>query len=129
MVFMRVLVIGCLLVVLFGLSLFSLVACSPSVAPKQEKESFSVGLYNLSNEDFVVGNKTKTRISFVLQNQEDFPLDCSVLLVLETPSDIQKKFGRLKSVLPGEFRKGVFLIDMPLGDSSLDLVPICGRLS
>ncbi len=109
-----------------------LVACAPNSSDHQGSDKgLAVGLYNLSQSESFDSktNKTITSFRFFLQNQESFPLDCNVLLVMKNSTDSSKKLGHLGVVLPGESKPAAFFVEMLSGDSSVGFKPLCVRAS
>ena len=113
------------LILLLALSLV-LTACSPSQVT--EKKEFSVAIYNLSHSHTEQSGEQMDKLSFIVENQEIFPLDCSVLMIIDHPTEPSKKKGALGILEPGETKPGAFTFVMPDGDAKLDFKPVCKEI-
>ncbi|HII72547.1 TPA: hypothetical protein HA265_07360 [Candidatus Woesearchaeota archaeon] len=110
---------------LFVLFIF-LLACAPQ---KQERQ-YAVAIYNLSESDVLneKTNNTMTKLSFIVKNQEPFSLDCQLLLVVDHETEGFKKKGSLGILEPGASKPAQFSFELPMGESGIDVMPVCAEL-
>ncbi|MBW2996790.1 hypothetical protein KY349_00445 [Candidatus Woesearchaeota archaeon] len=92
-------------------------------------EEFNVSLHSASQgEEFVQDqNKTMDIISFVIQNNEDFDLDCSVLLSLDNQTNQTSSKGTVGLLAPGEQKQVSLTFEMFYGNTDLKIEPSCSK--
>ena len=93
----------------------------------QVPDSFNVSLLNASHEDVFnpETNKTLDSISFIMQNNELFDLDCSVILTLDNTTNNSSKTGSVGVLLSGEKKKVGLSFEMPFGKTDVKITPDC----
>jgi hypothetical protein len=108
------------LVVIFAL----LLGCASS------SQKFDIKLLNASHsmEFNNATNNTIDTISFVMQNNEDFALDCDVKLELSNTTNASSKQGRVGELLPGQQKNVSLHFAMFDGKTSLSIKPDCVRV-
>ncbi len=113
---MRILILFLMMALLFG--------CAAQVP-----EKFNVSLMNASHEDVFNPdtNRTLDTISFIMQNNEDFALECSVNLTLDNTTQSGSKTGEVGVLEPGQKKRVSLGFEMPFGTTDLNIVPDCQR--
>lgn len=106
------------------LSIPLLSACSTS---QPSPTSYAVGIYNLSESHVDSDSGPLDRLSFTVQNQEPFDLECSILMVLDHPTNSSKKKGSLGIIPAGSSKEAAFTFKMPEGDTEISFRPICAK--
>lgn len=99
-----------------------LVGCAP-----QAPEKFNVSMFNASHEDVFNPdtNRTLDTISFIIQNNEPFDLDCSVILTLDNTTTSGSKTGKVGVLQPDQQKHVSLGFEMPSGKTELQIVPDC----
>lgn len=109
------------MVSLLLLALF-LLGCS-----SQLQKNFVVSLLHASSSPVSVAgnNESVDKVSFILQNDEAFALDCSVLVTLDNRTDSSYLRGSVGLIGPGEGKNVSLSLSMLDGKSSMSIVPDC----
>ena len=105
---------------LFVLLFLLLLGCSSS-------GKLDVSLLNAShNESFDQElNKTTDTISFIISNNEDFSIDCSVILQLSNGTNSSSKTGKVGLLNPAEQKLVSLRFEMFEGKTDLSIKPDC----
>lgn len=113
---MRVLMLILIMVFLLG--------CAPHASGK-----FNVFLLNATHEDVFDDetNRTLDTISFIMQNNEPFALDCSVMLTLDNTTLSGSRRGDVGVLEPGQKKMVGLSFEMPQGKTDLSIEPECQR--
>jgi len=91
------------------------------------QQSFDVTLSNASHEDVFVQNKTLDKISFIIQNNEEFDLDCNVLLSLNNGTNTSTRKGVVGILEPAEQKKVALSFEMFYGKTDIKIEPKCKK--
>jgi hypothetical protein len=112
--------------------LLSLIGCTAQTA-KQGQQEFDVALLNATHVDTFISEENQTeekileKISFIIQNNEDFALDCDVLLSLNNKTHSSTKKGTV-GLLRSKAQKEVSLtFEMPHGTADLSIASECTK--
>jgi uncharacterized lipoprotein YajG len=117
---MRILFVLAILALLFGCS-----ANQDSVM--QDRINITFSDMN-QTERFDVGtNDSISTLSFVLKNNELFPVDCSVNLNITSNTNVTSKQGSVGVMDPGVRKKVSFEFMIPEGNTSLSIKSDCKR--
>lgn len=117
---MRLFVSCLILVLLFGCSF-------QSAYP--EKQDYNVTLADAVQNESFDGSKNMTinKISFSIQNNEDFAVDCDVVLKLDNDVNFSSSSGNI-GILQPNIKKSVSLrFVMFSGNTSLSIIPKCKK--
>ncbi len=98
--------------------------------PDESEKDFDVSLYGANHKDIFIEEKNATldQISFVMKNNEDFPLDCQIIFKMDNVTERTSKVGAVGLLDPGE-RKNISLsFEMFLGYTDINIIPKCRHL-
>jgi len=111
------------------LSMIILVLLVGCTAPVQQQEKFNVSLLNALHEDVFISetNKTLDGISFVIQNNEHFDIDCFVFLSMDNTTNKSTQKGHV-GVLTSSGKKNVSMnFEMFYGETDLKVYSECEK--
>lgn len=99
-----------------------ILGCTPQVT-----EQFNVSLIDPFHEDVFVSeqNRTLEKISFTIQNNERFDLDCGVVLSLDNITNSTSTFKHVGIINPDSQKRVSLSFEMFYGNTSLQISPDC----
>jgi hypothetical protein len=92
-------------------------------------EKFNVSLMNASHEDAFISEDDQKleNISFIIQNNEEFDLDCDILLNLNNNTKTSSKKGAVGILQPAQKKKVSLTFEMFYGNTSMNITPRCQK--
>ena len=111
-------------IMVFLIIMLFLLGCAAHIPDK-----FNISLSNATHEEVFNPdtNKTLDTISFIMQNNEPFALDCSVILSLDNTTNSRSKTGAVGVLQPYQQKQVRLGFEMPSGRTDITIRPNCKK--